>query len=164
MNRSSAGYYGTVTTEARGRRRNAYPEFLCPQIALLRHAFTNGLSPGDWAHMHRPMTVPYEESEERQRRREYSEILQRLPYSDVTAECDPDDESAYPARILYWQYEQGLLTVGVKSGDKSQPNFFKPPKSVIEWRSEYARQLAIYLVARRAKKSEEYLAEALPEI
>jgi hypothetical protein len=107
--------------------------------------------------MHRPMKVPYDLSEEEARRLEYSEMLKRLPYSDLSAESDPKNDSRFPARILSWQYEQGLLTARVNSISNDQPGFFKPPKSVVEWRSEYARNLAVYLVSKQARKSEQYL-------
>ena len=51
---------------------------------------------------------PDDESEEKQRRLEYSEMLKRLPYSDLSADCDPEKDSAYTALILHWQYEQSF--------------------------------------------------------
>jgi hypothetical protein len=68
-----------------------------------------------------------------------------------------------PARILEWQYEEGLFRSGQKqSATASNPNFAelllrKGNKDVVEWRAEYARRLALFIVSRDAGMSEEHL-------
>src|SRR5262249_22727703 len=89
--------------------------------------------------MNRPMKHPGDAREDARRRKEYADILQNLGYSEFVGRCDPDDSKSYPARILVWQY-QGLF-----------------PKTVIERRSEFARRLALFLVAEDAPVSLEHL-------
>jgi hypothetical protein len=108
--------------------------------------------------MNRRMIKPYEEREEKLRRSEYSEILVQLPYSEVIGRCDAEDDSAYPGRILKWQYEEGLLNEVLTGGDKTSGVLSGvDSKTIIERRSEFARRLALFLVAEEAYMSREYL-------
>ena len=105
--------------------------------------------------MHRPMENPYDENEERARRREYALTLRRSACAEV-AHCDPDCNTDYPARVLKWQYSEGLLSVRFRepsrrflaSGD---------PSDISERRFEYARKLSLFLVADQVGTSVEYL-------
>jgi hypothetical protein len=109
--------------------------------------------------MNRPMEHPYEENEEEQRRRDYAEILMKAPYSEMVGRCDPKVSSAYPARILKWQYAEGLL-VNHASGEQTRSrSLFSvvSANAIIERRSELARRLAIFLVAKEARMSPDYL-------
>ena len=64
------------------------------------------------------MNTPYDSNEEAERRREYSTLLERLAYSDLGGRCDPNDDSGYPARVLRWQYAEGLLAARRGKDDK----------------------------------------------
>jgi hypothetical protein len=66
--------------------------------------------------MNRSMTEPYSHPEEEQRCREYSELLRRLPYSDLIGRTEPSD---FPAGILEWQYKEGIL-IRSSAGDPAK--------------------------------------------
>ena len=140
-----------------GRPQERYPEFLCPRVDLLRQLFQEMDGPS-WVKMNRPLEKPCDQSEERARRVEYSRLLQRLNHSELMGKCEPE-EGGYPASILRWQYQEGLLDRGRKAEEESPTRSLlrAAPKDVVEYRSEYTRRLAFYLVSQEAQIPEEYL-------
>lgn len=111
--------------------------------------------------MNRPMTKPQHPGEEAQRREEYSKLLRNLGYSDLIAHCEPAinqslPASNYPDLILLWQYSEGLLLP--HRGESGKELLVGvPEESVTAQRSEFARRLALYIVAAEQRTSVEYL-------
>jgi len=143
----------------KGRPRRLYPEFLCERLEVLQRIFAWAIPKPDWERMHRPMSTPYDPNEEAERRREYSTLLERLACSDLVGRCDPNDDSGYPAGILRWQYAEGLLAARRGKGDKRSLGMLsaRDANSIVERQCEYARRLALLIVAEDAKASPEYL-------
>ena len=141
-----------------GRPPKRYPEFLCPRVNLLRQLFQEMDGP-TWVEINRPLEKPYDQSEEKARRVEYSRLLQRFNHSELMGKCEPG-ESGYPALILRWQYQEGLLGRGGKAEEQNgltRSLLGAAPKDVVEYRSEYTRRLAFFLVSQEARIPEEYL-------
>jgi hypothetical protein len=88
------------------------------------------------------MDHPGDSREEAGRREEYADLLRNLGYAEFAGRCDPEDPTSFPARILLWQYQELF------------------PQNIIERRSEFARRLALFLVAEDAPVSLEYLQKA----
>jgi hypothetical protein len=141
--------------ERRGRPKEINPEFLCERVTMLRNIFVKVLSKADWIKMHRPMARPRDDEEEGKRRREYADLLNSLGCGEV-AHCDPDNDLDYPARILKWQYVEGLMQSPNSYGKEMRP-IRKGIAAISEKRFEYARKLAFFLVAGQAGTSSEYL-------
>lgn len=143
----------------KGRPRKAHPYFLCQRVEVLHRVFAWALSQEDWLRINRLMLKPYDEHEEASRRREYSEILTRLAISELIGRCDPDDETAYPARILKWQYVEGIIGGGATGASEAANKLFSGKKAaeLIEKRSEIAKHLALYIVSDEADVSMERL-------
>ena len=106
--------------------------------------------------MNRPMINPSDGAEKRQRRLEYSAILDALNHSEMTHRTNPHEAQGFPARILEWQYEMGLVFNYAK-GKEPDGQLLKPPKNAVEFRSEYARSLALFIVCQDARITEEHL-------
>jgi hypothetical protein len=85
--------------------------------------------------------------------------LERLSFSVFTGRCDPNDANGYPARILKWQYCEGLILPETKCAVGGLLNVFrmKSLRYVAERQFELSRQLALFLVAEDADTSPEYL-------
>lgn len=96
--------------------------------------------------MNRPLERHTEEHR-RSRRHECAAILAELStgHSLLQGKCDAEKHSSYPARIMLWQFEEGLLGLGQIS------------EKVTECQSEYARRLALFLIADECGTSPEYL-------
>ena len=140
-------------------RPKKHHESLCLRVDMLRRIFAWAILKADWIRMNRPMADPYDDVEEKERRSEYSKLLENLPYSELQGRCDPADSSGYPAQILKWQYEDGLLARAIPADQSDVANllFSKGGERVAEEQCEYARRLALFLVAKEAKMSIEYL-------
>lgn len=100
-------------------------------------------------------------AERQQRRAEYSAILRRVSRSEVfnhadsqpelefLLEANPKEARQYPALILEWQLLEGILG----------PPGVKKRRCLVEWRSEYAKQLATFVVARQVEISVDSLSK-----
>ena len=110
--------------------------------------------------MNRPMRKPGDAQEEKNRRQEYAAILSGLSYSELIGRCDADKPSEFPAGILEWQYREALLDTYLHSEDDDGLERLlhsRTPIAFLERQAEYALRLAIFLVAKDSKASEEYL-------
>jgi len=137
----SGGRFGKIGSMPAGRPRSPL-EYLCQRVSTLTRIFTWGIPVDKWRHMHRPMKHPGDPDEDARRRKEYADILAKLGYSEFVGRCDADDSASYPARILLWQHQELF------------------PENIVERRSEFARRLALFLVAEDATVSLEYLQKA----
>ena len=109
--------------------------------------------------MNRPMVCLTDMTERQQRRVEYAAILKAVNWSEVFHQADPQPELEfllaadpetwrhYPALILEWQLKEGILELPVA----------KKRRCIVEWRSEYAKRLAIYAIACQVGISEDSL-------
>jgi hypothetical protein len=109
------------------------------------------------------MTKPQDPVEEAKRREEYSKLLGNLSYSDLIGHCDPAinknlPASNYPDLILLWQYSEGILLPHRGESGKGLVTGVSE-ESVTAQRSEFARRLALYIVAAEKQTSVEYLAK-----
>ncbi len=126
---------------------------------VLQRIFAFAVDKNDWVRMNRPMARPYDPVEGKERRSEYSKLLESLAYSELQGRCDPEDATGYPVQILKWQFGEGLL-IGATSTVKSSLTTRlspKDPQMVAEKQCEYARRLAFFIVAQEAKTPVEYL-------
>src|SRR5205085_10887622 len=97
------------------------------------------------------MTRPQDRGVEGKRREEYSNLLGNLSFSDLTGHCDPAinkslPASNYPDLILLWQYSEGILLPQRGESGKGLVTGVSE-ESVTAQRSEFARRLALYIVA-----------------
>jgi len=134
-----------------------HSQYLCERAETLKRIFARSVPSADWGRMNRPLSGPYQPEEELARRREYSEILERLTCSVFIGRCDPNDDNGYPARIFKWQYLGGLITPDTAIQSSRVKRLPKDAQYVRERRSELARQLALFLVADEAQVSPDYL-------
>ena len=81
--------------------------------------------------MNRPMTNPNDGAEKRQRRLEYAAILDALNHSEMTHRTKPHDAKGFPALIMQWQCELGLV-YNYAGGEKQKGQLLKPPKDAVE--------------------------------
>jgi hypothetical protein len=144
-----------------GRPKKLRPEYVCDQLSRLERIFRWAIKPEDWRFMNRPMTKPQDPGEEAKRREEYSKLLGNLSYSDLTGHCDPAinkslPASNYPDLILLWQYSEGILLPHRGESGKGLVTGVSE-ESVTAQRSEFARRLALYIVAAEKQTSVEYL-------
>ncbi len=144
-----------------GRPKKLRPEYVCDQLSRLERIFKWAIKSEDWRSMNRPMTKPRDSGEEAQRREEYSKLLRNLGYSDLMAHCESAinqslPASNYPDLILLWQYSEGLLLPHRGESGKELV-VGVPEESVAAQRSEFARRLALYIVAAEKQTSVEYL-------
>jgi hypothetical protein len=102
------------------------------------------------------MINPNDGAEKRQRRLEYSAILDTLNHSEMMHRTKPHDAKGLPALIMEWQCEMRLVYNYAK-GEKQKGQLLKPPKNAVEFRSEYARSLALFIVSQDANMSQEHL-------
>ena len=123
---------------------------------MLRRIFASWVPDGDWAQMNRPMADSTDEKEQKQRRAEYSAMLEALHAAEMMYRTDPDDSDGFPARILKWQYEMGLV-LNYSKDSRPEGRLLKPARNPVEFRSEYARSLALFIVSQDARMSEEHL-------
>lgn len=144
-----------------GRPKKLRPEYVCDQLNRLERIFKWAIKPEDWRSMNRPMSKPHDPGEEAQRREEYSKLLRNLNYSDLMGHCEPAINqslpvSNYPDLILLWQYGEGILLPQEGESGKGLVVGL-PEESVTAQRSEFARRLALYIVAAEKQTSVEYL-------
>jgi hypothetical protein len=136
-----------------GRPRKLHPVYVCERLLNIRRILARSIPKSIWVHLNRPMSKAYDVSEEKQRRREYAAILQGLANSQVTPGNDPDGPDDLPQLILEWQYSEGLLVREARC-DSGEP---WSDRDVGERQFECAHRLSLFIVARQAGTSPEYL-------
>jgi hypothetical protein len=102
--------------------------------------------------MNRPVLCPHDLAEEAERLKEYASLLNRANHSDFIERGNPQEPGSCASLILAWQYEEGIIAPLPHASGLSAA-----ASKLVSHRSELARRLARFVVARQAGMSLEYL-------